>query len=129
MKSPVYNFTTALAAGDQTPHKFIVYGDMGIDPLLSPDGQRTADRLVEEYRDNNIQHVFHHGDISYAVGFVSIFCKHITLSLEDYYTMFFPECSNFDVNCQSFKAASPLTYSQAIGIEGFVTSVQLSLLC
>ena len=71
MKSPIYNFTTALAAGDETPHKFIVYGDMGIDALLSPDGKVTANRLVEEYRDNHIRHVFHNGDISYAVGFVS----------------------------------------------------------
>ena len=69
--SPVYNFTTALPAGDPTPHKFIVYGDMGIDALLSPGGQETANRIVEEYREHNIRHVFHNGDISYAVGFVS----------------------------------------------------------
>lgn len=70
-KSPVYNFTTALAAGDTTPHKFIVYGDMGIDALLSPDGKQTAIRLIEEYRSNHFRHVFHIGDISYAVGYVS----------------------------------------------------------
>ena len=69
--SPVYNFTTALPAGDATPHKFIVYGDMGIDALLSPDGRETANRMVEEYRDQHIRHIFHNGDISYALGFVS----------------------------------------------------------
>jgi len=66
--SPIYNFTTPLAAGDPTPHKFIVYGDMGMDPLYSPGGQETANRVLEEYRDNHIRHVFHNGDISYAIG-------------------------------------------------------------
>ena len=82
MKSPVYNFTTALAAGDATPHKFIVYGDMGIDALLSPDGKQTANRLIEEYRDNHIRHVFHNGDISYAVGFVSRFLSQLLISFK-----------------------------------------------
>ncbi len=72
MMSPVYNFTSALPAGDATPHKFIVYGDMGIDRVLSPDGKETANRMVEEYRENSIRHVFHNGDISYAMGHVRL---------------------------------------------------------
>ena len=74
--SPIYNFTTPLAAGDPTPHKFIVYGDMGMDPLYSPGGQETANRVLEEYRDNHIRHVFHNGDISYAIGWVSMQQRH-----------------------------------------------------
>ena len=70
--SPVYNFTSPLPAGDPTPHKFIVYGDQGIDGIFSPKGRETADRIIEEYREHGFRHVFHNGDISYAMGFVSI---------------------------------------------------------
>ncbi|XP_065072044.1 uncharacterized protein LOC135696546 isoform X2 [Rhopilema esculentum] len=86
MMSPVYNFTTALPAGDPTPHKFIVYGDMGIDALLSPGGQETANRIVEEYRENNIRHVFHNGDISYAVGFAYLWDQWMS-AIEPYSTL------------------------------------------
>ena len=69
--SPVYNFTSALPAGDTTPHKFIVYADMGINWIIGPGGKETAKRMIEEYRENGFRHVFHNGDISYALGFVS----------------------------------------------------------
>ena len=68
--SPVYNFTTALPAGDKTSYKFIIYGDMGVHAF--PRGKETARRMVEEYHENDIKLIFHNGDISYAMGWVSV---------------------------------------------------------
>eukprot|EP00794_Sanderia_malayensis_P005468 gene5468-6151_t len=84
--SAVYNFTTALAAGDTTPHKFIVYGDQGIDRILSPDGQETANNIIKEYREHSIRHVFHNGDISYAVGFAYLWDQWMT-AVQPYATL------------------------------------------
>ena len=67
--SPTKNFTTPLPAGDTTPYKFIVYGDMGVDPF--PEAVGTADLVREEVAENDIKFVYHHGDISYARGYVS----------------------------------------------------------
>eukprot|EP00795_Rhopilema_esculentum_P005456 gene5456-632_t len=63
--SPVMNFTTAFPSGSKKPFKFIVYGDMG---LTLPSAFETAAWMLEEYRKNDIQFIFHNGDISYARG-------------------------------------------------------------
>lgn len=70
--SPVRTFKTAIPAGDKTPYKIIVYGDMGIDPY--PQGKSTAKHVIRDITsDENYRFVFHHGDISYALGYVCIF--------------------------------------------------------
>lgn len=67
--SKIHNFTTAIPAGDPTPYKFVVYGDMGITPF--PRGTTTADFATWEVEKNEARFIFHHGDISYAMGYVS----------------------------------------------------------
>ena len=64
--STIYNFTTDLPAGDETPHSWVVYGDMGTGPAP----ELTAKLLQNEVHKNNIRYVVHHGDISYARGTV-----------------------------------------------------------
>ena len=68
--SPVFNFTTPLPAGDKTPFKFVVYGDMGLDPY--PEATTTAVHMRQEVEENDIRFIYHHGDISYARGQVKI---------------------------------------------------------
>ncbi len=65
--SPVYNFTTAIPAGDFTPYTFIAYGDMG----AYPGARVMADNIMKELEPNHIQLIYHIGDISYACGMVS----------------------------------------------------------
>ena len=67
--TPTANFTTPLPPGDTTPYKFIVYGDMAVDPF--PEAVSTAKLVREEVAKNDIKFVYHHGDISYARGYVS----------------------------------------------------------
>eukprot|EP00794_Sanderia_malayensis_P005168 gene5168-5820_t len=64
--SPIQNFTTAPVIGDQTPYKFIVYGDMGVSTF--PRADETAKLMLQEYRENDVKFIFHNGDISYARG-------------------------------------------------------------
>ena len=66
--SPVANFTTPMEAGDKTPFNFIVYGDMGLEPF--PEGIETSKLVRQEIDDHNVRFVYHHGDISYARGYV-----------------------------------------------------------
>jgi len=68
--SEVLNFTTPLPAGDRTPFKFIVYGDMGVDPY--PEAVTTASLVKKELNQNDIKLIFHIGDISYARGYAYI---------------------------------------------------------
>ena len=69
--SEIRNFTTPVPAGDPTPYKFIVYGDMGTYGF--PQSKTTADLVMEELKKNDIRFIFHHGDISYACGYVRLF--------------------------------------------------------
>lgn len=69
--SEIHNFTTPIPAGDPTPYKFIVYGDMGTYGF--PQSKTTADLVMEELKKNDIRFIFHHGDISYACGHVRLF--------------------------------------------------------
>ena len=75
--SDIHNFTTPLPAGDSTPYSFIVYGDMGITPF--PRGTTTADLARREVEKNNARFILHHGDISYAMGYVSDFSAKFTI--------------------------------------------------
>ena len=68
--SQVANFTTPMVAGDKTPFNFIVYGDMGLEPF--PEGIETAKLVRQEIDDHDVRFVYHHGDISYARGYVRI---------------------------------------------------------
>ena len=61
----VKNFTTAIVAGDTTPFKFIMYGDMG---LSSPPGAETTAKLVLNEVLGGAAFVMHQGDLSYALG-------------------------------------------------------------
>ena len=67
--SKIRNFTTPIPGGDPTPYKFIVYGDMGVSPF--PRATTTADLVTWEVEKNKARFIFHHGDISYAMGYVS----------------------------------------------------------
>ena len=67
--SKIRNFTTPIPGGDPTPYKFIVYGDMGVSPF--PRATTTADLVTWEVETNEARFIFHHGDISYAMGYVS----------------------------------------------------------
>lgn len=71
--SRINNFTTPIEPGDQTPFKFVVYGDMGVD--VFPEAHTTAQLVRKEVDSNNIRFVFHHGDISYARGHVSFLAE------------------------------------------------------
>ena len=68
--SPVLNFTTPLPAGDKTPFKFVVYGDMGIENHKFPRAATTAHLVRKEIDNNDVRFVFHHGDIAYSFGYV-----------------------------------------------------------
>lgn len=71
--SPISNFTTPLPKGDTTPFKFVIYGDMGVDPY--PEAYTTAKIVRKDLDVNKIRFINHIGDISYARGYVSsIFC-------------------------------------------------------
>ena len=68
--SYIANFTTPLPKGDRTPYKFVIYGDMGVDP--SPEAYATAKNVRKDIDVNKVRFVFHHGDISYARGYAYI---------------------------------------------------------
>lgn len=86
--SPVFNFTTPLPAGDKTPFKFVVYGDMGLDGY--PEATTTAVHMRQEVEENDIRFIYHHGDISYARGQVTtnLFRKHLQLFLNFYLSLY-----------------------------------------
>ena len=63
--SEVKSFTTASVAGDPTPFKFVMYGDMGFSP--APGAVATARLVLDEVR-NGAVFVMHQGDLSYAFG-------------------------------------------------------------
>ena len=73
--SPVYNFTTPIPPGAKTPFKFVVYGDLGLDPY--PQATTTATLMRQEVEENNIRFIYHHGDISYARGQVRHYVKYV----------------------------------------------------
>lgn len=77
--SAIANFTTPLVPGDKSSFKFIVYGDMGV--ATFPEGETTAELVRREIEENDVRFVYHHGDISYARGHVSIFLNY-SLSLQ-----------------------------------------------
>ena len=62
-------FMTPLVAGDPTPYNFFAYGDQGIDKF--PQGQGTAQNVINDIQEDEYRLVFHNGDISYALGYVS----------------------------------------------------------
>lgn len=68
--SPVRHFRSAPVTDPAASFKFVVYGDMGITAI--PGAHDTAKYMIEEAK-NGSSFVFHVGDISYAVGFVSKF--------------------------------------------------------
>ena len=63
--SSIKTFTTALAAGDTTPFRFLMYGDMGLSP--PPGAQTTAQLALQEVL-NGAAFLMNHGDLSYALG-------------------------------------------------------------
>ena len=68
--SPVRHFRSAPVTDPEASFKFVVYGDMGITAI--PGAHDTPKYMIEEAK-NGSSLVFHVGDISYAVGFVSKF--------------------------------------------------------
>ena len=69
--STTRSFKTAIVAGDPTPYKFFAYGDQGIDKF--PQGQGTAQNVIKDIQEDEYRLVFHNGDISYALGYVSLY--------------------------------------------------------
>ena len=68
MMSEVRKFRTQPITGSDESFSFIVYGDMGITDV--PGAHDTSKYMIEEAAKGR-SFVFHIGDISYAVGFVS----------------------------------------------------------
>ena len=68
MMSDVRKFRTQPITGSDESFRFVVYGDMGITDV--PGAHDTAKYMIEEAT-KGCSFVFHIGDISYAVGFVS----------------------------------------------------------
>ena len=66
--SEVRKFRTQPITGSDESFSFLVYGDMGITDV--PGAHDTAKYMIEEAAKGR-SFVFHIGDISYAVGFVS----------------------------------------------------------
>ena len=66
--SEVRKFRTQPIKGSDESFSFLVYGDMGITDV--PGAHDTAKYMIEEAAKGR-SFVFHIGDISYAVGFVS----------------------------------------------------------
>jgi hypothetical protein len=65
--SEVRPFKTAPPVGSNVSYKFIVYGDMG----LSVPAHATAKYAMKDVMDG-YAFIFHHGDISYARGYVRL---------------------------------------------------------
>mgnify|MGYP001794061707 CR=1 FL=1 len=63
-------FKTSPLPGPEVAFKFITYGDMGV---LSPatGAYDIAKYVLREIKKGNATQVFHIGDISYAMGYVS----------------------------------------------------------
>lgn len=55
--------------GSGDPFTAIVYGDMGVSP--APRAYETADYATREAQTGSAALVIHHGDLSYARGYVS----------------------------------------------------------
>ncbi len=63
--SEIRSFKTAPPIGSEVSYKFIVYGDMG----MSDAAHATAKYALKDVLDG-YEFIFHHGDISYARGYV-----------------------------------------------------------
>ena len=50
----------------------MTFGDHGVDFLLSPGAHETSISLIKEVQKSDIRMILHNGDISYAMGYVSI---------------------------------------------------------
>ena len=70
--SEIRSFKTAPPIGSDLPYKFIVYGDMG---MLAA-AHATAKYALRDVSDG-YEFIFHHGDISYARGYVRIELLHV----------------------------------------------------
>ena len=68
--SDIFNFTTDIPVGEETPFTWIIYGDMGVGGYPSAVG--TENLMMKEIQENKARLIFHHGDISYARGYVSL---------------------------------------------------------
>ena len=68
--SKIANFTTSLPKGDESPFKFIVYGDQGIEEY--PQGVTTIDNVRKEIDETKVRFVNHIGDLGYALGYVRL---------------------------------------------------------
>ena len=66
--SEIRSFKTAPPVGSNVSYKFIVYGDMG----MSAAAHATAKYALRDVVDNGYEFIYHHGDISYARGYVRI---------------------------------------------------------
>ncbi|CAL0328364.1 unnamed protein product [Lupinus luteus] len=71
------HFSTPPAGGAPEELKFIAYGDMGKTPLdksdehyIQPGALSVIKAIADEVKSNNINSIFHTGDISYATGFL-----------------------------------------------------------
>lgn len=64
--SSVYQFTTALPAGDRTDHTFLVYGDQGCPGVGWGPGSAWVAAMAE--RESDVRAIHHVGDLSYAQG-------------------------------------------------------------
>lgn len=64
--SEMRSFTTAPPVGSDVPFKFIVYGDMG----MSTAAHDTAKYALRDVVEDGYEFILHHGDISYARGYV-----------------------------------------------------------
>ena len=65
--SETRSFKTAPPIGSDISYKFIVYGDMG----MSDAAHATAKHALRDVQDG-YEFIYHHGDISYARGFVRL---------------------------------------------------------
>lgn len=60
-------FKTAPPVGSDVTYKFIVYGDMGLS-----DAAHTTAKYALRDAQNGYEFILHHGDISYARGYVRL---------------------------------------------------------
>jgi len=75
--SDIFNFTTDIPVGEETPFTWIIYGDMGVGGYPSAVG--TENLMMKEIQENKARLIFHHGDISYARGYAYIWEQWFTL--------------------------------------------------
>ena len=61
------SFMSPVPPGNDTPFKFVAYGDM--DMSLPPGAMTTAALVKKDIESNSVSMVIHLGDLSYAIGF------------------------------------------------------------